>query len=310
MKLGRIALRGGAAFKIADIRAFVGNDQRAFELSGVFRIDAEIGRQFHRTPHAGRNIHKRPVRKDSAIQRGIKIVRDRNHRTEILAHKVRMFANGFRDGTKDHADFFKLVLEGGANRNRVKYRINRNLSALGGGAFSAFHPCQNHLFFQRDAKFFVSGQKLGINFVQRFRLFGHAGRPRIVILILKIDLRIADHRPIGFVKFFPTRECLKAPLGHPFRFVVFFTDQLDDISVYALGGVFHLDIRVPAVFICANLGHRVHGFLIHAFFDIRIRHRHQSIRSFKPPDRGVSSIGPAMHRQNRQSVLLSCQDQC
>ena len=43
MQLILIAHRRGAAFEIADIAALVGDDQRAFELASIFRIDAEIG---------------------------------------------------------------------------------------------------------------------------------------------------------------------------------------------------------------------------------------------------------------------------
>ena len=44
MQLVLIAHRRGAAFQIADISAFVGNDQRALKLSRVLRVDPEIGR--------------------------------------------------------------------------------------------------------------------------------------------------------------------------------------------------------------------------------------------------------------------------
>jgi len=38
---------GGAAFEIADIAAFIGDDQGPFELAGVFRVYPEVGGQFH-----------------------------------------------------------------------------------------------------------------------------------------------------------------------------------------------------------------------------------------------------------------------
>ena len=69
MQLVLIALRRGAAFEVADIRPFVGNDQCAFKLPGILGIDAEIGRQFHRATHALGNVSKRSIRKDGGIQR-------------------------------------------------------------------------------------------------------------------------------------------------------------------------------------------------------------------------------------------------
>jgi hypothetical protein len=43
MELVLIAHRRGAAFQIAHIAAGIGDDQRALELAGTARIDAEIG---------------------------------------------------------------------------------------------------------------------------------------------------------------------------------------------------------------------------------------------------------------------------
>jgi len=52
MQLVFIADRRGAAFQVADVSAFVGDDQCAFELPGVRRIDAEVrdSSMGHRTP--------------------------------------------------------------------------------------------------------------------------------------------------------------------------------------------------------------------------------------------------------------------
>ena len=52
VQLVLVAHRRGAAFEVADVRAFVGDDQRALELPGVLGVDAEVGRQLHRAAHA------------------------------------------------------------------------------------------------------------------------------------------------------------------------------------------------------------------------------------------------------------------
>src|SRR5262249_12334107 len=46
-----VANRGGAAFEIADVRPLLGDQQRAFELPGLLRVDPEVGRQLHRATH-------------------------------------------------------------------------------------------------------------------------------------------------------------------------------------------------------------------------------------------------------------------
>ena len=52
MQLVFVALRRGAAFEIAHVSAFIGDDQRALELTGLPGVDAEIGRHSigQRTP--------------------------------------------------------------------------------------------------------------------------------------------------------------------------------------------------------------------------------------------------------------------
>ena len=51
VQLVLVAHRRRAAFQVAHRRAFLGHDQRALELAGVGRVDAEIGGQLHRAAH-------------------------------------------------------------------------------------------------------------------------------------------------------------------------------------------------------------------------------------------------------------------
>src|SRR5215469_9824585 len=55
VKLVLVASWSGAALQIAHIRAPVGDDEGALELAAVAFVDAEIGRQLHRTTHARRH---------------------------------------------------------------------------------------------------------------------------------------------------------------------------------------------------------------------------------------------------------------
>jgi len=53
-----IAHRRCASFEIADVRSFLGDDERSLELAGIGRIDSEVSGQFHRTSNAFRDVTK------------------------------------------------------------------------------------------------------------------------------------------------------------------------------------------------------------------------------------------------------------
>ncbi len=126
MQLVLVALGRGAAFEIGDVRALVGDDQRAFELAGLARIDAEIGGKLHRAAHALGDVDKSPVGKHRRIQRGEEIVVHRHDRAEIFPHQIGIVADRFGDRTENHARFVQLVLEGRGDRNGIEHRIDRD----------------------------------------------------------------------------------------------------------------------------------------------------------------------------------------
>ena len=258
VQLGRVALRGGTALKVGHIRALIRDDQRALKLAGVFRVDAEIGGQFHRATHPRRDVDERAVREHSRVQRGIEVVRLGHDAAQIFLDQFGVLFDRLGDRAEDHTGLFQFGLERGADRHRVKHRIHRDLAAFGGHVLGALNTCKDHLFLERDAQLFIGRQQFGIDLVQRLGLFLHRFRTGIVILVLKIDLGIVDHRPIGFVHRLPALKRLQTPFGHPFGFFVFLRNQAHDIFGQALGGIFHLDFGFPAVLVLA--GHRVDGF--------------------------------------------------
>ena len=89
-----VAHRCRASLKIRYVRIVVGNNQRAFELSRIPCIDAEIRTEFHRATHSLGYIYERAVAEDGAVQCGIEVVAIGHHRAEILAHKVGMLLYG------------------------------------------------------------------------------------------------------------------------------------------------------------------------------------------------------------------------
>src|SRR5487761_1566171 len=124
MQLVLIANWSRAAFEIAHMRALIGNNQRALELSGIGSVDAEVGRKLHRAMHALRHIYKRAIAEHSRIQRRKKIIAEWNHRAQIFLDQVRMLLRGFRKRAEDHALLRQLFLEGRRYRNAVKYRVH------------------------------------------------------------------------------------------------------------------------------------------------------------------------------------------
>ena len=159
MQLVLVAHRGRAALQIGAVAALVGDDQGPFELAGVRRIDAEIGRQLHWAFHARRDVDERAVAEDRAVQGREIVVRDRHHRPQIFAHQLRVFAQGLGNRHENHAHFRQLGLEGGDHADAVKHRIH-------GVARRALDACQHFLLLQRDAQLGVDGENLRIDLVQ------------------------------------------------------------------------------------------------------------------------------------------------
>ena len=155
MQLILVALRRRAAFEITDVRTGVGNDQRAFELAGVLRVDAEIRRQFHRAANAFRDVDERTVAENCRVQRRVEVVAHRNDAAEVFLHQRRVFVHRFRERTEHHAGFGELRLERGADRDAVEHRVHRD-------------TCERFLLVQRNAELFVGAQQFGVDFVERF----------------------------------------------------------------------------------------------------------------------------------------------
>src|SRR5690554_2743889 len=64
----------GTALEIAHIGALVGDDQRAFELSGVQFVDTEIGGQLHGAAYAFGYIDKGAIGEHRRVQCGVVVV--------------------------------------------------------------------------------------------------------------------------------------------------------------------------------------------------------------------------------------------
>ena len=200
-----------------------------------------------------------------------------------------MLLNRLGDGAEDDPCLFQFILECRADRDTVKHRINRHFARCGLG-ICALNPCEQHLLLQGNAQFLISRQKLWVDLVQTFGLFGHAFGFGVVILILVINRRVIQHGPIRFSHLLPAFERLQAPIKHPFGLVILFRDEAHNVLVQALWGELHLNIGFPTVFIRAT--HRLdgfNGFAIDTFADIAVECGHGInscfflIGAYRPP---------------------------
>ena len=82
--------RRRAALDVVHRRAFVGDDQRALELAGVLRVDAEVRLERHVDVHARRHVDERATRPHRRVQRRELVVAGRDHRAEVLLDELRV----------------------------------------------------------------------------------------------------------------------------------------------------------------------------------------------------------------------------
>ena len=213
MQLVFIAHRGGAAFKITDGRAFVGDDECALKLAGVFGVDAEIGAQLHRAFHAFGDVAEAAVGEDGAVQSGEEIVGIGNDGAEVLADQFRVFAHGVGEAAEDDSLFGELGAEGGGDGDAVKDGIDGDAG-------------EHFLFVQRNAELGVSLEQFGIDFVEAVQLLLRRG---VIAGRLIVDWIVVQVRPVRLAHGEPMAVGFKPPLEQPIRFILFMGDEADGL---------------------------------------------------------------------------------
>jgi hypothetical protein len=131
VELVLVAHRGGAALEVADVRALLGHDERALELTSVGGVDAEIRRQLHGTADAFRHEDERPVGEDRGVEGGKEVVRVRHHAAQVLLHEVRMVLHCLGERAEDDTRLLELLLERGGDGDAVEDRVHRHARELG-----------------------------------------------------------------------------------------------------------------------------------------------------------------------------------
>src|SRR5207247_8440115 len=100
-----LEFRRGATFHVSDFATFVGDDERALELTKALSVDAEISleRVFHF--HARRDVNERTTTEDGRVKRAELVVADRNYFTEPFPENFRMLFQAFGRADKNDALF-------------------------------------------------------------------------------------------------------------------------------------------------------------------------------------------------------------
>ena len=191
-----VANRRGAAFEIAHVGAFFGDDQSALELARFRGIDAEVGGKLHRAADAFGHVDERAVGEDGGVESGEEIVGVGNHRAEIFLHEVGMLLHRFGEGAENHARFGELRFEGGGDGDAVENRVDGDAR-------------EHFLLFERNAELLVGAANFGIEFVEILQVRFLLGRG-IIDDVLIVDRRILDVRPLrlglGLLRATPSGE--------------------------------------------------------------------------------------------------------
>ncbi len=117
-------LRCCATLNIMYIAAIISNYDCALELPQVLRVDAKIclQRDFH--IHPLRHIDEAPSRPEGAVQRRKLVIADGHDGADVLAHQVRILADGGVHVHKDDAVLLPLRLERAVHGLRIHLRLH------------------------------------------------------------------------------------------------------------------------------------------------------------------------------------------
>ena len=175
VQLVLVAHRRRAAFEVADVRPFLGDDQRPLELAGVLGVDAEVRGQLHRAAHALGDVAERAVAEDRRVQGGEEVVVVRHHRAEVLRTSSGWFCTASENEQKMMPSSASLSLNVVATETLSK-------------TASTATPVSRILLVQRDAELLEGRPQLRIDFVEAVELLLRLGGG-VVDDVLVVDRR-------------------------------------------------------------------------------------------------------------------------
>ena len=221
----------GTAFQVADVAAFLGDDEGPLELAGLLGVDSEVGHQLNGAAGTLRNVGEGPVAEHGGVQCCVEVVGVGDHRTQVLLHQFGVVLDGFAHGAEDDAGFLQHILVGGGDGDTVQHGVNRH----------AGHP---FLLVQGDAELVESLHQLRVHLVQALGAVPLLDRGGVVVDVLKVDGVVVNVGPgrLFLVQPEPMPEGPKPPLQHPLGLVLLGGNEPDDVLVQALGGGILLDV--------------------------------------------------------------------
>ena len=269
MQLVLVAHRSRAALQIGDIAVVVGHDKRAFKLSCIAGIDAEVAAQLHRAAHALGNIYKRAVAEHSAVQCGVEIVAIGHDGAKILAHQVAVLFHSLAYGTEDNAFFAQLLLERCLHRHAVHDGVDGGVAAQGQAFFEGNAQLVEslHQFWVNSPPYGPRGGFYSIAMKRRVYSAPPGGRKggflcRWVSIVadgLIVDRRHVHVSPSGLLLRAPVAESLQAEVEEPLRLTFLLRDEAHHVLVQACRDDLGVDVGGEAVlvFLLGNAAHQL-----------------------------------------------------
>ena len=256
-----VETRRRTAFQVRNVRALIGDNQGALELSAVLGVDAKIGRQFHWAAHAFGNVAKRAVRENRAVQSREKVIGMRHDAPQILLHQLGMFAHGVAKRAEDDTQTCQMFLERGRDGNAIENRIDcdlrhrvffRVLDAFNSrgrdAGFFIDDVRQTLLLLNRDAQLVERFQQLRIDFIQTIQARLFFGR-RVINDVLVVDERIFRVEPVRFGQRLPVTKRFQAPVEQPLRLVFFGGNLTNNVFGQASRESLGFDVGLKTVFV-------------------------------------------------------------
>ena len=247
MELLLVAHRRGAAFHIAHEGALVGHDERALELAGALRVDAEIAGQVHRAAHPLGDVAEGPVGEHGAVQGREIVVAGRDHRGEILPDQVRMLLHRLGERAEDDALLREGLAEGRRDGDGIEDGVDGD------------HAGEHVALLEGNAQLLEGLGQFRVDLLRPVLVLLGSG---IVDDVLEVDLGQVQMGPAGHLHRLPFPERVQAEFQEPVRLLLEAGDGTDDVFVQALGNEFLFHVRHEAFLVLPG------GEFLYDFFAI------------------------------------------
>ena len=227
MEGGGFKLGGRAPFHVHELRPFIRNDEGAFKLPEVFRIDAEVRLERVLEFHALGYVNEGTAGKYRAVQGGEFVVSRGDDFAEPGAEDVFMVFQAFRGVDEDDALAAEFLLYVGVG---------------GLGVILGFHARQELAFLFRDAQAFKGALYVFRHVVPAS--LGPFAVGKIVADLGEVYFFNVRGRPVGGHGLaFKDGKRIFAELAHPFRIVLDVADVVDGGLRQAVAGVEFMAFR-------------------------------------------------------------------